>query len=112
MNLFNVRGTRVPVFTSAVFLGVTTVALAMGGGGSLWLSSGQDRSNNRHQASAAKIDTSNVGNLAVQWQFDSAGPVSATPAVDGTTVYFPDFGGNLYALDRATGAVVWQKSLA
>ena len=35
----------------------------------------------------------------------------ATPAVDADTVYVPDWAGNLYAVDRATGAVKWTASI-
>ena len=44
--------------------------------------------------------------------FQTAGDVSATPAVDSQHVYFPDRGGELYSLDRKTGKAVWAKSIA
>ena len=34
------------------------------------------------------------------------------PAVDESKVYAPDWAGNLYALDRATGAQVWSKQVS
>ena len=37
--------------------------------------------------------------------------MSATPAVDENNVYFPDWGGNLYAVNRKTGAPVWQTKI-
>jgi outer membrane protein assembly factor BamB len=42
---------------------------------------------------------SNVAGLEKKWEFTTGGDVSATPAVDGDTVYFPDRAGNLYAVD-------------
>ena len=36
----------------------------------------------------------------MKWEFTTTGDVSATPAVDGDTVYFPDWGGQLYAVDK------------
>ena len=48
--------------------------------------------------------------LTKKWEFTTGGDVSATPAVDGERVYVPDWAGNLYAVDRATGAVVWQRT--
>jgi outer membrane protein assembly factor BamB len=80
------------------------------GGGALWLSGGQDSSNNRHQKAEQMLSAANVSQLSVKWQFNTAGPVSATPAIDGEMAYFPDFAGNLYALNRETGAVVWQRA--
>ena len=50
--------------------------------------------------------------LTKKWELTTGGDVSATPAVDGQRVYVPDWAGNLYAVDRATGAVVWQKKVA
>jgi polyvinyl alcohol dehydrogenase (cytochrome) len=38
--------------------------------------------------------------------------VSATPAVDGQKVYVPDWSGNLYAVDRVTGTVVWERKIS
>ena len=48
----------------------------------------------------------------MKWAFTTGGDVSATPAVDGSNVYVPDWAGNLYAVDRSTGAQVWSASIA
>jgi len=47
-----------------------------------------------------------VGGLTQKWAFTTGGDVSATPAVDEQRVYFPDWAGNLYAVDRKTGRQV------
>ncbi|MCG8590534.1 MAG: PQQ-binding-like beta-propeller repeat protein, partial [Proteobacteria bacterium] len=39
------------------------------------------------------------------------GDVTATPAVVDGTLYFPDWAGNLHAVDAETGAVIWKKFL-
>jgi polyvinyl alcohol dehydrogenase (cytochrome) len=49
--------------------------------------------------------------LAMKWVYAAAGDVSATPAVVGGNVYFPDWGGMINKLDAATGHVVWSKSV-
>lgn len=54
----------------------------------------------------------NVYSLAAKWVFTTGGDVSATPAVDNDTVYFPDWAGNLYAVDRLTGQLRWSTSIA
>ena len=79
---------------------------------SAWPSAGHDLQNTRNQSSESKINTGNVGNLAVAWQFTTAGDISATPALDGTNVYFPDWGGYLYAVNQKTGALVWKQAIA
>ena len=53
-----------------------------------------------------------MGGLTQKWVVTTGGDVSATPAVDNEKVYFPDWAGNLYAVDKATGGVVWQKKIS
>jgi polyvinyl alcohol dehydrogenase (cytochrome) len=53
-----------------------------------------------------------VGDLAVDWVRSTDGDVSATPSVDEEHVYVPDWAGNLYAVDRHTGEVVWQRQIS
>lgn len=92
-------------------------ALLVGGqavaapGGNGWSSAGGDRQNTRFAASERKISAANVATLAPTWTFTTGGDVSATPAVDGARVYAPDWAGNLYAVDRATGAQVWSRTI-
>ncbi len=81
------------------------------GGGSLWTSAGQDIQNTRYQSAESKISVATVGGLNVKWVFSTGGDVSATPAVDGEKVYFPDWAGDLYAVDRKTGAQIWKASI-
>lgn len=77
------------------------------GGGSLWTSAGQNLGNTRQQAAEQRIGVDSVARLQEKWVFRTGGDVSATPAVDGARVYFPDWAGSLYAVDRNTGALVW-----
>jgi polyvinyl alcohol dehydrogenase (cytochrome) len=58
------------------------------------------------------ISRTNVSRLKPKWIATVGGDVSARPAVVGGVVYFPDWGGNLQALDAATGTVVWQNQLS
>src|SRR6267154_5479761 len=50
-------------------------------------------------------------NLKVKWTFTTGGDVSARAAVVNGIVYFPDWGGNLWAVDAKTGAMVWGHQL-
>ena len=79
--------------------------------GNQWTSAGGNRQNTRHQASEHKLGTDTVGDLAVKWVFETGGDVSATPSVDGDTVYFPDWAGNLFAVDKKTGVERWSVSI-
>ena len=101
----------------SVVVGVAVASLLITGivlasGGSNWLSAGNDRQNTRYQSTESKIGVENVADLAVKWAFTTGGDVSATPAVDGDTVYVPDWAGNLYAIDRRNGQVEWQVNIA
>jgi polyvinyl alcohol dehydrogenase (cytochrome) len=79
--------------------------------GALWTSFGQNTANTRYQATETGISVASVSRLGVKWVFTTEGDVSATPAVDGARVYFPDWKGNLYAVDRRTGQLVWKASI-
>ncbi len=95
-----------------VIVGLLSSSLALASQGSEWNSAGGNRQNTRYQASEHMINPSNVDSLAVKWAFTTGGDVSATPAVDADTVYFPDWAGNLYAVDKLTGTLKWQVSIA
>src|SRR5262244_187986 len=101
---------RSAALIAALLLCITSPK-ARGAGGGLWTSAGQDLENTRHQSTGSKISPATVAGLRVKWEFVTEGDVSATPVVDGSTVYFPDWKGNLYAVDRKTGQQVWKASI-
>lgn len=93
-------------------VGGILIALMLGSGpcGSdvpSWLSWGQNLDNTRHQALEEAISPETVADLQLRWVARLGGSISATPAVQGDAVYVPDWGGNLFRLDAASGAVVW-----
>jgi polyvinyl alcohol dehydrogenase (cytochrome) len=83
-----------------------------------WPTGGQNLQNTRSQDKEKTIGVGNASSLAPKWIFKTGldtttgGDVSATPAVVGDTVYFPDSKGSLFAVDRATGTVKWQSNIA
>ena len=78
-----------------------------------WPMFGQNICNTASQEIAGGISKDSVGKLAVAWTYKAAGAdVSATPAVVGGSVYFPDWSGKINRLDAATGAVKWSKDVA
>jgi polyvinyl alcohol dehydrogenase (cytochrome) len=96
---------------------VVTGALLGGAGsaaasGSQWNSAGGNLQNTRWQAGETTLSASNVAALEKKWEFTTGGDVSATPAIDGDTVYFPDRAGSLYAVDKVTGQQRWRSSIA
>lgn len=79
-----------------------------------WESWGGDLDNNNHQVAERKLGRDNVADLQVKWVYDLGvvTDVSAKPTLVDGTLYFPDFAGNLHAVDAKTGAQVWKKSFA
>lgn len=64
-------------------------------------------------ASGASVDASNVGELGVAWELPIAaasgfGAITSNPVVQGNVVYVIDNAGNIKALDRGSGDIIWQ----
>jgi polyvinyl alcohol dehydrogenase (cytochrome) len=95
------------VVASALLGGVASAA----DGISQWNSAGGNLQNTRFQANEKALSVSNVAGLEKKWEFTTGGDVSATPAVFGDTVYFPDRAGFLYAVDKWTGQQRWRASI-
>jgi polyvinyl alcohol dehydrogenase (cytochrome) len=74
-----------------------------------WTSAGQNSQNTRDAASEQILGPGNVAGLTPRWAVPTGGDVAATPTVADGVVYVPDLGGNLWAVNAATGAVIWCK---
>ena len=77
-----------------------------------WDSAGQNIANTRNQSKEWQIGRTNAKNLALKWTFTTGGNVSATPTVSSGTVYFPDLKGNLYAVNKLNGTLVWSHKMS
>jgi polyvinyl alcohol dehydrogenase (cytochrome) len=80
-------------------------------GWSDWTSAGQNNHNTRDAAAETIIGPGNVGGLVPRWVLPATGNVAATPTVSGGVVYVPDLGGTLWAVNAATGNVIWSASV-
>jgi len=80
--------------------------------GAEWRVSGHDFANSRSQPAEVRISPANVHSLAVRWVFTTGADVSATPTVSGDVVYFPDWAGNLFAVNRNTGRLIWSHKIS
>jgi len=97
----------------AAFSTLPSIAFAESGDSlSEWPMFGQNVQNTASNDVERTISRSNVATLAPKWVATTGGDVSARAAVVGGAVYFPDFGGNLWALNANTGAVIWQHQLS
>jgi polyvinyl alcohol dehydrogenase (cytochrome) len=107
-----VRRRRLSVVLALALASVLALAApALAGSTGLWLTAGQDPVNSRWQPAETKIGTGNAATLAPRWTFTTGGDVSATPAIDGGAVYVPDWAGNLFAIDKSTGAQLWSRTI-
>jgi polyvinyl alcohol dehydrogenase (cytochrome) len=77
-----------------------------------WRTAGQNLSNTWSQPAEHSISPTNVKGLKPKWVFTTGGDVSATPTVDGDAVYFPDWGGNLFAVDKNSGRAIWSHKIS
>jgi outer membrane protein assembly factor BamB len=73
-----------------------------------WATAGGDLDNSR-AAGTSPIDAAAVSRLAVQWSspLPGAGALSTVPIIAGGVVYLESGFGSVYAIDRATGRVLW-----
>ena len=98
----------VKLSVAASLLWAASPALAAGQAPTDWPFSGHDIHNTRNAAGESILDPSRVASLKPLWTLTTDGNVSATPAVVDDVVYAPDFGGSLWAVDAATGRVIWK----
>ena len=77
-----------------------------------WPMFGQNASNTATNATETTISTANVSQLLPKWTFTTGGDVSARAAVVNGVAYFPDWGGNLFALNTANGHALWSHQLS
>ena len=77
-----------------------------------WRVMGQNLDNSRSQPAEHSITSANVSGLNPKWVFTTSNDVSATPTVDGDAVYFPDWGGNLYAVKKDSGRLIWSHKIS
>src|SRR5438105_11512418 len=77
-----------------------------------WRIAGQNLNNTWSQPAEHSISPANVKGLKPKWVFTTGGDVSATPTVDGDAVYFPDWGGNLFAVEKNSGSLIWSHKIS
>jgi polyvinyl alcohol dehydrogenase (cytochrome) len=77
-----------------------------------WPLAGQNLSNTWSQTAEHSISPANVQSLNPKWVFTTDGDVSATPTVDGHAVYFPDWGGKLFAVEKESGRLIWSHKIS
>jgi polyvinyl alcohol dehydrogenase (cytochrome) len=77
-----------------------------------WPMFGQNPANTATNSTETIISTKNVGHLLTKWTFTTGGDVSARAAVVNGVAYFPDWGGNLWAVNANNGQRIWGHQLS
>src|ERR1700741_4798437 len=77
-----------------------------------WRIAGQNLSNTWSQPAEHSISPRNVKDLKPKWVFTTGGDVSATPTVAGDAVYFPDWAGTLFAVNKQSGRLIWSHKIS
>jgi len=77
-----------------------------------WPIAGQGAADLRSQPDEYFLGATNVSSIIPKWIFTTVGDVSATPTVSATTVFVPDWSGNLFAIDLATGGQIWSHHIS
>ncbi len=109
----------------ALFLLTTALAFVAHAADSMaqssWRFFGHDLGNSHHANTESKISPATVGDLQIKWVYETTGEfepdifgringdVTVPPAYVGGVLYFPDWAGNLHAVDAKTGETVWKK---
>ena len=107
-------GSTVGLFATvfAVVIVAGSAALTTAQSTTWWPFAGQNLFNSHSQAGEDQISPANVATLVEKWSLTTAGNVTATPTVYQGFVYVPDMGGQLWAVNAASGKVRWSRSIA
>ena len=109
----NIRRARA-CFLSAVLAIVAVAPIAAedrNGQSRDWPMFGQNLSNTS-STEHTQISAKNISNLQLNWSVTTGGDVSARAAVVDGVAYFPDWGGNLWAIDAENGTVIWSHQIS
>jgi polyvinyl alcohol dehydrogenase (cytochrome) len=90
---------------------VTALVATAAGPPNDWPMFGQDLTNSAASRTNA-ISAGNVNRLQPKWTFTTGGDVSARAAVVNNVAYFPDWGGNIWALHATNGNLKWSHQLS
>lgn len=114
MGRSNNKGVPMCTFKAALRAGACALGLlaATAALAADWSSAGRDLKNSRYQTDEKQISPQTVARLTKRWKVNTAGDVTAHPAVDGDYLYFPDSAGFLYKVHKMTGAVAWQRPVS
>ena len=94
----------------ALLVLASSCSAASGPAGGDWRSYTLNPENSRLQAQST-ITARNVGRLRLSWMLPTDRAVTSTPVVVAGSVFFADWGGDVYSVNVATGHVRWKVNL-
>lgn len=100
-----------PVLLVLGLMAITAGSLNAQNNGANWPNFGQNASNTAYNPSENTLSTKNVYQLKAKWTYTTSGDVSARAAVVNGIVYFPDWGGNITAVNASSGKMMWAHQL-
>src|SRR5258705_5106295 len=107
------------LLAKVTLIGILSLAAGLGAQGQSpesqsgqWRIAGQNLGNTWSQPAEHSINVGNVKALNAKWVFTTGGDVPATPTVDGDAVYFPDWSGNLFAVKKDSGQLIWSHKIS
>jgi polyvinyl alcohol dehydrogenase (cytochrome) len=100
------------LLVSASLAAAQTASITSATTSAQWDSAGQGLTDDWSQAAETTINVANAKSLEKKWVFTTESDVSATPTVSGGVVYFPDWGGNLYAVEASSGTLLWSHKVS
>ena len=72
-----------------------------------WPQPGNNAAHTADNTAETTLSASNVASLAQRWSFTTGAQIDAPPVLQGKTVFALSTDGNLYALNAATGKLLW-----
>jgi polyvinyl alcohol dehydrogenase (cytochrome) len=100
------------LFMTSVFTSALAVSCLQAAAARDWPMFGGSVANTADAVGETAISVQNVAKLKPKWIATTGGDVSARAAVVAGVVYFPDWGGNLWALNAKTGKAIWHHQLS
>src|SRR5205823_3862197 len=100
-------GAKLPRLLALAALLLSPVLLTAGD----WPAYLHDNQRTANSPDETTLSATNVGQLKLAWSYKTGGAIAASPTVVNGVAYVGSWDGYEYALNAATGAVVWKTSL-
>lgn len=66
---------------------------------------------NQHATYKSTITSGNVNSMQMSWKYPTNHPVTHAPVIDNTGLYFADWGGTVYKVNKENGKLLWKSKI-